>query len=60
MTSKEILQELASFFQKTTKIKKDYRAFVGNTKRLLESPLPTGLTPTEQETLTKTEEFLTN
>ena len=26
----------------------------------MESPLPTGLTPTEQETLTKTEEFLTN
>lgn len=59
MTSK-IIQELASFFQKTTKIKKDYRAFVGNTKRLLESPLPTGLTPTEQETLTKTKELLNN
>jgi len=60
MTSKEILQELASFFQKTTKIKKDYRSFIGNTKRLMESPFPQELSPNEKETLTKTEEFLTN
>jgi len=60
MTNQEILQELASFFHKTTKIKKDYRAFVGNTKRLMESPLPQELSSTEQEILTKTEEFLNN
>ena len=60
MTSQEILQELTSFFHKTTKIKKDYRSFIGNIKRLLESPLPKELSPTEQETLTKTEEFLSN
>jgi hypothetical protein len=60
MTSKEILQELASFFQKTTKIKKDYRAFVGNTRRLAETSPPQKLSPTEQETLIKTEQFLNN
>ena len=60
MTNKEIIQELATFFHKTTKIKKDYRAFIGNTKRLTKSPLPKELSPTEQETLTKTEEFLSN
>jgi len=60
MTSKEILQELASFFQKTHKIKKDYRSFIGNTKRLMESPLPQELSLHEKETLTKTEEFLNN
>ena len=41
MTIKEIIHELASFFQffqKEIKVKKDYRAFVGNVKRLMETP----------------------
>jgi len=60
MTSKEIIHELASFFQNSNKIKKDYLAFIGNTKRLMETPLPQELSPTERETLTKIEEFLNN
>jgi hypothetical protein len=38
MTTKEIIRELSSFFQKDSKVKKDYRAFVGNAKRLMETP----------------------
>lgn len=60
MTSKEIIQELTSFFQKAHKVKKDYRSFIGNTKRLMETPWPQELSSTEWETLTKTEEFLNN
>jgi len=63
MTIKEIIHELASFFQffqKEIKVKKDYRAFVGNVKRLMETPWPKELSLAEKETLTKTEEFLNN
>jgi transposase len=54
----EILQEIQTFLQKESKQKKDYRTFVGNLKRLKDTPRLQNLTSQELTTCQQVQEFL--